>query len=100
MAIVVVISDGNAHAIHLYVEAGAAGYIGKRAVTIVPIELQRARFSFVSRPVFMSRPFGAVHENNVLPTVIVVGEEGPAVAECSRQQLAAIGAASVPKMNS
>ena len=41
-AVVVVVADGDAHAVHLDVEAGAAGDIGERAVAIVAIELQRA----------------------------------------------------------
>ena len=41
-AVVVVVADGDAHAVHLDVEAGAAGDVGERAVAIVAIELQRA----------------------------------------------------------
>ena len=48
-AVVVVISDRDAHAVHFDVEPGAAGHVGECAVAIVAIELQRAAFALVAR---------------------------------------------------
>src|SRR6185369_8661589 len=45
------------------------------------------------------RPVHGVEQQNVLPAVVVVIEKSASGAECFRQQLAAIRAAVVPKMD-
>src|SRR5713226_9150156 len=57
--VVVVISDGNSNAIHLYVEPSAVRHVGKCAVTIVAIDLQRAGLRFMLASV--SGPICPVH---------------------------------------
>src|SRR5260221_3322835 len=49
-AIVVVIADGDAHAVEFDVESGGAGDIGEGAVAIISIELQRGAIPFVAPP--------------------------------------------------
>ena len=50
-AVVVVIGDGHAHAVHLDVEAAAGGDVGERAVVVVAIERgQRSAARAASSP--------------------------------------------------
>src|SRR5208282_2292775 len=102
IAVVIVISDRNPHAVHLGVEPGVLGHVGECAVTIVAIELERTglRRPFISGPIFMFGPIAAVHQKNVLPAIAIVVEEGATGAERLRQQLSAVGAAVVTEANS
>ena len=72
IAVVVVVSNGHAHPVHLEIEASGTGYIGKSSVAIVAIKLERAAFALVAGPI------RAVDEENVLPSVGVVIKEGTA----------------------
>src|ERR1019366_8958524 len=98
ITVVVVVSDGNPHAVHLDVEPGAAGHVGKCSVAIVAIEPERAGLRL--KAALMSGPIGAVHQKNVLPAVAVVVEEGTTGAERFGQQLAAVSAVVVQEANS
>ena len=91
-AVVVVVADRHAHAVHLDVEAGAARDVGERAVAVVAVQAQRRSLALVARPVH------AVDQQDVLPAVGVVVEKRAAGAERFRQQLAAVGAAVVPEL--
>ncbi len=88
-AVVVVIADGDAHAVHFDVEPGGFGDVGERAVAIVVIEAERGALLLVARPIHR------IDEQDVLPTVGVVVEKGAAGAECFGEELAAVGAAIV-----
>ncbi len=74
-AVVVVIADGDAHAVQLDIESCGFGDVGESAVAIVAIELQRGALAVVAGPVH------AVDEQNVLPAVGFVIEKGAAGAE-------------------
>ena len=93
-AIVVVISDGHAHSVHLEIQSGILRHVGKSAVAVVAVELQSGTLAFVTGPVH------AVHKKDVLPAVAVVVEKRAARAQRFREQLATIGAAIVLKVNS
>ena len=68
-AVVVVIADGDAHAVHFNVETGAMGDVGESAVAIVAIEAQCGALALVLRPVH------AVDQQDVQPAVRVVIEK-------------------------
>jgi len=70
IAIVVVVADGDAHAIHADCQSRLLRNIGKGSVAIVVIELQRRGTLGSPRPVF------TVCEQNVGPSVVVVIDEG------------------------
>ena len=93
-AIVVVVADRNAHAVHLDIEAGAFGDVGEGAVAIVAVETQRGALSFVTGPV------RSVEEQNVLPAVSVVVEKGATGAERFWEQFSAVSAGIVLKPDS
>src|SRR5882762_118846 len=80
ITVVVVISDRNPHAVHLHLKTSAARDVGKRAVAVVAIELQRAGLGFTVA--LVSGPIRPVHQKNVLPAVAVVVEECATGAEC------------------
>ncbi len=69
-AVVVVITNGHAHAEHFHVQSRLAGYVGERAVMIVVIELGCGVFQNVAGPIH------AVHKKNVRPAVVVIVNEG------------------------
>ena len=77
-AVVIVIGDGHAHAVHLDVEAAARGDVGERAVVVVAIE-RRERLAAARRPVL------AVDEQDVGPAVAIGIEERAARAQRFRQ---------------
>ena len=83
-AVVVEVADGDAHPVHLHVEAGGARDVGERAVAVVAIQRERRPLPLVPGPVH------AVDEQDVLPAVGVVVEERAAGAERLGQQLAAV----------
>src|SRR4051794_1184174 len=91
--IVVVIADSDAHAIHFDIQPNALRNVSERAVAIIAIQPWSGPLAFVSRPVH------GIDQQNVLPTVIVVVEESATGSECFGQQLAAICAAVVLKMD-
>ena len=92
-AIVVVVAGGDAHSVQLEIQPGFLGHVGECAVAIVPVKLQRRTLAL------MSRPIHAVHEQNVLPAVRVVVEEGASRAESFRKQFSAVSPAVVAKMD-
>src|SRR4029077_11352314 len=73
-AVVVVIADGYAHAVHFYVEAGFASHIGERAIVIVVVELGCGVLLDVAGPLH------AVHEEDGGPAVVIVIDESDAGA--------------------
>ena len=81
-AVVVVVADGHAHAVHLDVQAAARGDIGEGAVVVIAIE-RRQRFAAARRPVL------AVDQQDVGPAVAIGIEEGHAGAQRFGQVLLA-----------
>src|SRR2546422_3934375 len=79
--VVIVVSDGAAHAVHLHCQSGFAGDIGKGAVLVVAIQSRIGWFAF------MPGPIHAVDEQDVLPAVVVVIEEGAARSNGFREIL-------------
>ena len=75
--VVVKIAYSHSHPVHLDIQPGAMGYVGKCAVMIVAVK--RHGGGFTGGPV--PRPVRSVHEQNVLPTVLVVIEKRYAGAE-------------------
>ena len=68
-AVVVVIADGHAHAVHFDIKPGAARDVREGAVAIVAIEAQRGALALVPWPVH------AVDQQDVLPAVAIVIEK-------------------------
>ncbi len=92
-AVVVVVGDGDAHAVEFNVEAGGFGDVGECAVAIVAIELERGTLSLVAGPVH------GIDEEDVWPAVGVVIKEGAAGAKSFGEKLAAVGTAVVVEIN-
>src|SRR5262249_45658243 len=90
-SIIIVVADGDAHAVHFQVEPGAACDISKSAVAVVAIEAQRGSLALVAWPVH------SVDQQDVLPAVGIVIQESTAGAECFGQKLSAVGAAVMGK---
>jgi hypothetical protein len=87
--VVVVIANGDAHAIHLDIQPRRPRHIRKRSVTIVVIQAHGATVALVPRPVH------AVDDENVLPAVVVVIEKSTTGPQRFGQILAAECAAVV-----
>ena len=81
-AVVVVVADGDAHAVHLDVEAAAGGHVRERAVLVVAIER-------VQRAPGPGLPVLRVDQEDVGPAVVVRVEERDARAERLGQVLLA-----------
>jgi len=92
-AIIIVVADRDAHAVHLDVQACGLGYVRKCSVAIVAIEPQGGALPLVSGPVH------SIDEQNVLPAIAVVVEEGAARSQCFRKELAAIASRIVAELN-
>src|SRR5580692_1374501 len=82
--VVVVIAHGDAHSVHLYIETGLVGYVGKSTVVVIVVEPKRRRLALVARPIH------TVNKENVLPTIAIVVEEGAARAERFGKKLASV----------
>ena len=91
--VVVVIANRDAHAIHFDIESGARRHVGESSVAVVVVEAQRGAALLVARPV------RAIDQQNVLPAVAIVIEEGAAGAQSFGQEFSAEGAAVVLEMN-
>jgi hypothetical protein len=91
--IVVEISGGHAHAVHLHIQSGAAGDIGERAVAVIAIEPKRAA------PAFVAGPVHPIDEQDVLPAIVIVIEKRAAGAQSFRQEFGAERAAIVMELN-
>src|ERR1700674_4286563 len=91
--IVVVVTHGHTHSIHLDVEACASRYVRKRAVAAIAVKAQGGSLALVSGPVH------AVHKQDVLPAIAVIIEECAASAQRLWKQLPAVSAAVVPEPN-
>jgi hypothetical protein len=85
IAVIVVISDCNSHAIHFNIQASAASYVRKCSVTIITVKLECASLALVPGPIH------SVDEKNVLPAVGVIVEESAARTQRLREKLAAVG---------
>ena len=70
------------------------GHVGEGAVAIIAIEAEGGALAFVLGPVH------AVDQQDVLPAVGVVIEEGAAGTESFREKFAAVRAAIVAELNS
>src|ERR1700688_198597 len=93
-AIVVVIADGDSHAVHFDIKAGCASNVGERPGAIVTVQMQSRFLAFVAGPIH------AVDEQNVLPTVVVVVEKCATRAQCFGQKFSPEGSAIMLKLNS
>src|SRR6185369_5709723 len=92
-SVIVVVADRNSHAVHLDIEAGAASDVREGSVAVVVVEAQRAAATFVAGPVH------SVHQQNVLPAVVIVIEKGAPGAQRLGQIFFAERAAVVPKVD-
>ena len=73
VCVVIVICDGDSHAVERHCESNRFCHIGERAISVVAIECHRLRFSCgVAWPIF------AVDEEDILPAICVVIKEGAA----------------------
>jgi hypothetical protein len=77
-AIIVVVGDGDAHAVHFDVETAAARNIGESAVVVVAIERRQGLLA-------LGRPVLAVDQQNIRPAVAIGVEESAARAQRFRQ---------------
>src|SRR5579859_25576 len=93
-AVVVVILNGNAHAVEFHIEPSACRDVGESAVPVVVVEAKRGAI------LFMAGPIGAVDQEDVLPTIAIVIQKSAARPEGLREVLAAEGSTVVLKLNS
>ena len=93
-AVVVVVTNGHTHAVHFNVESGLLRHVGECSVSIVAIEAKGGSVAVMSRPV------GAVDEQDVLPAVGIVVEKCATRTEGFGKQLSTVGAAVVAKLES
>src|ERR1700730_7950212 len=93
IAIIVIVPDRAPHPIHFDREPRSARHLRKRAIVIVVMQ-RRKRFA-----ILMLRPIPGVHEQNVLPPVIVVVQKTDSTAHRFRQILFSKGSAVMPEMN-
>src|SRR5580692_4700350 len=91
--VVVVIAHGDAHSVHLYIETGLVGYVGKSTVAVVVVEPQRGGLALMVGPVH------TVNKENVLPAVAIEAGKGAARPERSGKKLASVRATVVLKLN-
>ena len=91
-AVIVIVGDGDSHAVHLDVEAAARGDVREGAVAIVAIE--RGQGAASSR-----RPVFAVDEQDVGPAVAIGIEKRASGPQGFRQILLPRSAAVVDEMN-
>ena len=94
VAVVVVVADSAAHAIHLNVEAGLFGDVGECSVVVVAIECR------VGLALRVAGPIHRVDKEDVLPAVVVVVDEADAAAHGFRKILFAESAAVAREMDS
>src|SRR5215472_1176555 len=92
-AIVVVVTDGDAHAVEFHVEAGNFGDVGEGAVAVVAVELERGALALVPGPIH------GIDKEDVGPAVGVVIEKGATRAESFGEEFAAVGPTVVVKRN-
>ena len=91
-SVVVEITDGDAHAVDLDVEPGRARHVRERAIAVVVVEPKRRAL------LGMARPVHPVDKQDVLPAIAVVVDEGAPRAHRLGEELAAVGAAVVAKL--
>ena len=89
--VVVVVADGDTHAVHFDVEPGLPRDIGEGAVAVVAVELHRGALFVVPGPIH------PLHQEDVLPAVAIVIEKCASRAHALGQELGAVGAAVVEK---
>ena len=92
-AVVVVVADGHAHAVHFHRQAGALGDVGEGAVAVVAVEPHGGALAAMAGPVH------AVDQQNIQPAIGIVIEEGAARAHGFRQILGAECAAVVAELD-
>src|SRR5262249_15912894 len=92
-AIVVIVPNRNAHAIHLNFKRCFMRYVGERSISIVPLEADGADLLLVAVPIH------AIDEENVLPAIAVVIEKGTPRTQGLRKILPPECAAVVPELN-
>ncbi len=91
--VVVIVTDGYAHAVTFDFQAGARGHIGEGAVAVVAVELKSRAAPLVAGTV------RAIDEHDVLPAVAIVVKKGAAGAEGFRQEFSTERAAVVLELN-
>ena len=92
-AVVVIVADGDAHAVHFHREAGHFGDVGESAVAIVPVQPHGGALAAVAGPVH------AIDQQDVEPAVAIVIEEGAPGAHGFGEVLGAERAAVVAELN-
>src|SRR6202007_273769 len=88
-AIVVVVADGNAHAVEFDIEAGARRHIPESPVPIVVVRAKRGT------SVLLPGPVGAIDQQNVLPAIAIVIQKSAARSQSLRQEFPSESAAIV-----
>ncbi len=88
-AVVIVIGDGDAQAVHFDRKARALRHIGKGAVAVVPVKLHGGALALVARPV------ATIDEKDIEPSVVIVIEKRAARSHGFGQEFRAISAAVV-----
>ena len=81
LPIIVVVANGAAHPVHLALQPSLFGDIGESSVVIVVVERR------IGCAVAVARPIHRVHEEDVLPTVIVIVNETHSAAHRLRKVL-------------
>ena len=92
-AVIIVITDGDSHPVHLYIETGGFAYVGECTVAIILVQPESRTLPLVPGPVH------AIHQQDVLPTVGVIVEKSAAGAQRFWKQLSAVCATVVLELN-
>src|SRR5882762_9928103 len=79
-AVVVIVTDCYAHAIHFHIEVGFVGYVSECSIVIVVIKLRSGVL------LLMTRPVHPIDQKNVGPAIAVVVDESDTRAERFRQE--------------
>src|SRR5438046_7954528 len=85
--VVVVIPNRDSHPVHLHVKTGAAGNVGESAVAVIAVESKGGPLAPVPRPI------NAIHQQDVLPPIAVIVQEGAPRTQSFRQEFSTVGAA-------
>ena len=91
-SVVVIVRNSHAHAVHLDIQSGGAGDVGKGSVAIVAVQVGRGAAAPVPRPVH------PVDQQNIEPAVVVIVEKSTPRPQRFGQILTAKGAVVVVKI--
>src|SRR5882762_7562338 len=78
-AVIVIVTDCDAHSVHLDIEARGFCHVSERAVAIVFVEPRRGAETFVAGPIH------SIDQQDILPAIRVIIEEDAARAERFRK---------------